>query len=131
MNTLRLITLLTALVIFGEALALTVGMVLVQRGQNPWFTPRNAVLLGLDLLLGGLLIYLAWSGSEQMVSWALIGAGLISLLAHAYRDLEYFSGTPLPFCANQPLFIVNNLKLLGLLIVTVWGVFSLTVMHLS
>jgi hypothetical protein len=121
MNTLRLITLGTALIIFGEALALTVGMVLVQRGQNPWLTPRNTMLLGLDLLLGGVLIYLALSGNEQMVSWTFIGAGLISLLAHAYRDLEYFSTQSYPFCGNQPLFIVNNFKLLGLLVITTWS----------
>jgi len=124
MNTLRLITLLTALIICGEALALTVGMVLVQRGHNPWFTAKNAIILGLDLFLGGVLVYLVWLGNDPIGSWIFTGAVLISLLTHTYRDLEYFSGQPHPFCANQPLFVVNNLKLLGLLVILVWNLWS-------
>jgi hypothetical protein len=38
-----------------------------------------------------------------------------------YREWEYLARASNPFCANAPLFVVNNLKLAGLLAVAILG----------
>jgi hypothetical protein len=43
----------------------------------------------------------------------------VALLAHGYRLWEYLAHSPNPFCANFPLFTVNNIKLLGLLLIVI------------
>jgi hypothetical protein len=42
---------------------------------------------------------------------------VISVVAHGYREWEYLVGAANPFCANAPLFVLNNLKLIGLLVI--------------
>jgi hypothetical protein len=44
-----------------------------------------------------------------------------ALLAHGYREWEYLAKARNPFLMDMPLFLVNNLKLLGLLILAVIG----------
>ena len=39
---------------------------------------------------------------------------LIAMVAHVFRDWEYFNGGQNVFLANLALFIVNNIKLVGL-----------------
>ena len=78
---LKMTTLLTGLVIAGEALA--------QRGA-------------------------AWPHAFFLVA--------LALLTHGYREWEYLARASNPFCANAPLFVVNNLKLAGLLAAAVLGV---------
>ena len=38
-----------------------------------------------------------------------------ALLVHVYRDWEYLAHSANQFCLNLPLFVVNNVKLAGLL----------------
>jgi hypothetical protein len=45
----------------------------------------------------------------------------LALLTHGYRDWEYVARASNPFCANAPLFVVNNLKLAGLLAAAILG----------
>ena len=110
---------LTGLVIAGEALALFVGMHLLGAGQPAWISPKNDLLLGLDVLAGlGLIVLTARSHStlELGLLYAIL---IVSLGIHGYREWEYVAGVAGRFCANLPLFVINNLKLAGLLAVLI------------
>jgi hypothetical protein len=39
------------------------------------------------------------------------------LLAHLWRDVEYLAHWDNPFCINLPLFVVDNVKVAGLIAV--------------
>jgi hypothetical protein len=45
----------------------------------------------------------------------------IGLVTHIFRIWEYLSGKTSSFCGNRSLFVVNNLKFIGLLLILVWG----------
>jgi hypothetical protein len=45
----------------------------------------------------------------------------LALLTHDYREWEHLARAGNPFCANAPLFVVNNLKLVGLLTTVILG----------
>jgi hypothetical protein len=118
---LRIVTVLTGLVIAGEALALLVGMRVLSGAGNPWVSPKNDAFLGLDILAGLGLILVALLDSHLFASGAFYLLALTSLLAHGTRDWECLARVENAFCANVPLFAVNNLKLLGLLVALVVG----------
>jgi len=46
----------------------------------------------------------------------------ISPVAHRYREWEYVVRADNAFCANGPLFAVNSVKLIGLLLAAVGAV---------
>lgn len=108
----KVVTVLTGLVIAGEALALVVGMHILSPGNNPWISLKNDLLLGLDLIAGTGLIVLATVSTGAYIPMV--------LFADFHRDYHTwisYMGLAQPFCANVPLFAVNSLKLLGLLVV--------------
>lgn len=72
-------------------------------------SPYQAVLVGASVHRGAALPY----AFHFLVS--------LALLTHAYREWEYLARAANPFCANRPLFVVNNLKLIGLLVAAVLG----------
>jgi hypothetical protein len=116
--------LLTGVVTAGEALALLIGMRVLSQPGNPWISAKNDLLLALDILVGLGLIWLAWRGPSALGSalfWLVTAAGLLS---HGFRDWEYLITAANRFLANGPLFVVNNLKLLGFLIVAILGLGS-------
>lgn len=119
MNSLTLFKLaaaLTGAAVAGEALALLVGMHILGEGDNPWISLKNDALIGLDILCGlGLMGVALICRDPANSTWLyLFAAG--SLLSHLYREWEYLAQASNPFCANRPLFAVNNLKLVGLIL---------------
>jgi hypothetical protein len=117
----KIVTLMTGLAIAGEALALLVGMHFLSEGHNPWISFKNDLLLVLDIVAGLGLVYLALAHRGPGWSYALYSLAGLALLTHGYREWEYLAGGGNPFCANAPLFIVNTLKLVGLVAVLVLG----------
>jgi hypothetical protein len=117
----KIITLLTGMVIAGEALALLVGMHLLSEGDNAWISVKNNLFLALDLLAGLGMIYLSLARHGAVWPYALFLLAGFAVLTHGYRDWEYLAGVTNPFCANIPLFVVNNLKIAGLLATTILG----------
>lgn len=118
----KIITLLIGLVVAGEALAPLVGMHLLSEGNNPWISVKNDLFLVLDIVSGLGLAYLALAGrgaAWPYVLYALVG---LALLTHGYREWEYLARAGNSFCANAPLFLVNNLKLVGLVAIHALGV---------
>jgi hypothetical protein len=115
----RVPTILTGLVIAGEAVALVVGVHILGPDNNPWASPKNNLLLGLDILTGlGLVILVATNRNGQPTT-AIYGLLLISIVTHGYRGWEYLIGAGNRFCDNVPLFVVNSLKLAGLVVVAI------------
>jgi hypothetical protein len=114
---LELAALITGLVMLGEAKLLFVGVRLAKLAKNPWFTPRNRILLGLDILFGFVMlafVFLSESTAVSILFWIVV---CFSFLAHGYREWEYFTQRENRFCAGIPQFIVNNIKLIGLLFI--------------
>jgi hypothetical protein len=117
----KITTLLTGLVIAGEALALLVGMHFLSEGPNPWVSFKNDLFLVLDIVAGLGLVYLALAHRGPGWPYGLFTLAGLALLTHGYREWEYLAGAGNPFCANAPLFIVNTVKLVGLVAVFVLG----------
>ena len=114
---LELAALITGLVMLGEAKVLFVGVRLAQLAKNPWFTPRNRILLGLDILFGFIMLAFVFLGQSTVVYilfWVVV---CFSFLAHGYREWEYLAQRENRFCAGPPQFVVNNIKLIGLLFI--------------
>jgi hypothetical protein len=109
----KLVLLLTSLIIAGEALGLLIGMHILSERNNPWISFKNDMLLILDIVSGIALAALALRSGNPGHFLFLSALGL-TFLTHGFRDWEYLTHQPNPFCANLPLFVFNNLKLAGL-----------------
>jgi hypothetical protein len=114
-------TLLTGAVITGEALALLVGMHVLSHGDDAWVSVKNDLFLALDIVTGLGLVYLALAPGGAAWPYAFSVLAGLALLTHGYREWEYLARASNPFCANGPLFAVNNLKLAGLLASAILG----------
>ena len=116
---LRLVVLFTSLVIIGEAFALLVGMHVLSKQGYPWVSFKNDLLLVADISTGVGLIYFAMvNGATSQLNFLYFIIAL-ALLAHGYREWEYLMNSHNKFCINFPLFVLNNVKLVGLLGTTV------------
>jgi hypothetical protein len=105
----------TGLIVFGEALALLVGMHILNRRSSPWTSLKNDIFLATDIIAGAVLVFFAFK-PENVFAPAIFWTVTVSmLLSHGYRDAEYFFDLENKFCGNIPLMIFNNVKLLGLL----------------
>jgi hypothetical protein len=106
---------LAGLIAVGEALALLIGMRLVGDRSNPWLTSRNDLFLALDIVLGAVLVVITMWWRDATASPFVIALLLVLLAAHGMRDWEVLAGVESRFCANLPLFTVNNVKIVGFL----------------
>lgn len=110
----KVLTALTGIVVAGEALALAVGMHILSPADNRWISLKNDLFLGLDVIVGLGLVLVAAVSRRVVPSVMLYALVFISLVAHGYREWEYLVRAANAFCANTPLFVLNNLKLGGL-----------------
>jgi len=114
---LKLATLITGLVMLGEAKVLFAGLRLAKLGKNPWFTVRNRIMLCSDIFFGFILLAFVFRTGSDTVSILFLIVVCFSFLAHGYREWEYLAQRENRFCASIPQFVVNNLKLIGLLLI--------------
>ncbi|MGD8780088.1 MAG: hypothetical protein PVH88_14125 [Ignavibacteria bacterium] len=110
----QIVFLITALIIFGEALALFVGMEFFSE-TKVWLNTKNNVLLLLDILVGFTFLFVFIYIKECLDSNLLILLTVVSLAAHAFREVEYFTNTENKFCFNLPLLVINSVKIIGLI----------------
>lgn len=111
------VLLLTGLLIFGEALALLIGTGFIIKPRPVWLNTKNFAFLLDDLFFGILLILLAAQVFTQTwIFWVVV---ISTFLSHALRDAEFVANFPNKFCANAGLFLLNNVKLAGLLLIVV------------
>lgn len=109
---------LTGAIMAGEAVALYSGTHLIGNSNHPWINRKNDLFLGLDVLCGAGIIAMAFIPEQEMpqaLRYSLVGAAVLS---HGYRDWEYAVNQPNAFCFNLPLFVVNNVKLIGTVTLT-------------
>ncbi len=118
---LRTVSLLTGLVIVGEAAALIVGMRFLSPQPNPWLTSRNTLLLATDLLFGSVMLYSSAAQGQSAPSALFLEAAMAALAFHGYREWESLINLPDRFCLNTPLFAVNTVKTLCLLVLCALG----------
>jgi hypothetical protein len=111
---LRGFTIVTGLVIAGEALVLAVGMHVLSPNGNPWISLKNDLLLALDVMVGLGLVVFAVANRRTFLPGLLYVSVLISVVAHGYREWEYLIRVSNAFCSNAPLFVVNSPKLVAL-----------------
>lgn len=121
MNALQVVTILVGLVVAGEAAALAIGMHIIKKSESPWISLKNDLLLAFDVVVGLVLILLAIDAENfpQPLWFPLFVA--IGLITHIFRIWEYLAGRNSTFCGNRPLFIINNIKFIGLLLILFWG----------
>lgn len=113
MSTHNIVLLLTGLLICGEAAALLIGTGLVIKPRPKWLTPKNFAFLADDLFFGTILALIAVGVlTAPWIFWLSI---VSTFLSHAWRDAEFVARFPNRFCQNSALFLINNLKLMGLL----------------
>ena len=119
LNFLKTVTLLTGAIIAGEALALLTGTYFLSN-DKAWAS-KNIVFLILDIATGLGLIYFGFvKGNIHTSALFYLFSGL-ALLTHGYREWQYFADVEYRFCFNPPLFIVNNVKLAGLVVILIHG----------
>ena len=111
------ITFLLGLIVIGEAIALLVGMHLLNKHSKPWISIKNDLLLAVDIITGAAIIYIAMVNGIMSQSNIVYLVMVFALLAHGYREWEYLINAPNKFCVNASLFAFNNIKLIGLLVV--------------
>jgi hypothetical protein len=120
----KIVAFLTGSVVAGEALVLLVGMHILSKGPNPWITFKNDLLLAIDILTGLSLVYLVLSKLDFSLSVWFWPLAILILLTHSYREWEYLAHMTNAFCANLPLFVVNTLKLCGIILAIMVGILS-------
>lgn len=125
MSALQVVTLIVGIIVAGEATALAIGIHIVKKSDSPWVSLKNDLLLALDVVVGLVLILMVF-GSEKFPPpvWFPIFVS-IGLITHIFRIWEYLSDRTSSFCGNRSLFILNNLKFVGLLLVLIWGLIIL------
>ena len=115
---LKTLALITGALVAGEALALLVGMYLLSPRPNPWISAPHTLMIALDIFCGAGLIALTLAHTGSLRGGLLLAAVLVSLAAHAYREWEYFAAPAATrFLSNAPLFVLNNVKLIGLMLI--------------
>ena len=110
-------SLVTGGLMAGEALYLLISMNFTQ-ANNPWATPKNNWLAISDLIVGLGMVYQAQNNQQLYDSSTLYLYSGLATLTHTYRECEYCNDEENKFCANLPLFVINNVKLLGSFVVT-------------
>ncbi len=115
---------LVGLLIFGEACALLVGMHFLSSRSNPWISLKNDLFLGVDIITGLGLLFCAVAAAGTAPGVAAYIFLAAAALTHGYRLWEYAAGAANRFCINLPLFVFNDIKLVGVLIVAGAAAFS-------
>jgi hypothetical protein len=112
------ITVIVCGIMIGEAIALLAGTLIIPSQTSNWLNKKNASLLILDVI-AGIMILVALPQLHYLSFEIFLLLLAIGIATHTYRTIQYYSAEQIKFCSNLPLFIVNNLKLLGLLIIAV------------
>jgi hypothetical protein len=102
-----IVSFLLGLFVTGEVLALLIGMYFLEDKSNPWISPRNFLLLGIDLVCGLILIATVWIYPAPTKSLFVMILTGITIVAHGYRYWEFLVHLPNRFCFNTPLWVVT------------------------
>jgi len=115
LKTIEIFQLLLAIVIIVEATALTIGMAIIKKNKK-WLTVRNIIILIVDLITGGILLWISINSLSNYSS-VLTEIYIAIIASHIYRLAEDFLPREVKFCFNKPLVIINYIKLFAALII--------------
>ncbi len=123
-SSLQILSLMAAMAILCEAVALAIGMHLLDPDPpSPWISRKNDGLLAFDGITGGgILVTALVGGGDPVVGavWTLMV--MLAILGHVYRQWEAGRKNTAPlFCFNGALVVMNVLKLLLLMVTLLWG----------
>lgn len=107
---------LVYLLVTGEALALIAGLLVFKKPSLKWASAANITLDLSDLLLGGYLFSLYFGLTKSSSGLEILLAMMALIATHSFRASQTLRKVINPYCFNQPLSIVNWIKLTGLLI---------------
>lgn len=108
----ELFYLITGTILFGEALALFIGIFIIQKGKVSWNTKMNRIYLIVDII-SGLSLALNYFFFENIIFNIFVLAFIVvAIILHFKRTSEYLLKKDHIFCANKALYIVNNFKLI-------------------
>ena len=108
----QLVSLLLGILIVGEAILLFIGLYLLDKTKAEWKTNFNTNTLLMDIAFGVIIVFNAFE--PMTFIWIAV---LALLITHLYREAEYFyKDKKTRFLFNPPLFILNSIKLLGLVL---------------
>jgi phosphatidylglycerophosphate synthase len=108
----QILSLVLGVIIVGEAILMFIGMYLPGKKENEWKTRFNLNTLLIDLSFGLIIIFNAFEHMPLVII-----ALLALIVTHLYRGVEYFKKTKKGrFITNVPLFAVNTIKLIGLIV---------------
>ena len=110
-------------IMIGEAFALLVGSLIIPSKTSNWLNKKNAIFLILDILVAVFILAALPSMHYFDIEIFLLLLG-IGLATHFYRTYQYYTKEQKKFCDNLPLFIVNNVKILGLLAILAATIFN-------
>jgi len=111
MNIEQILSFVLGTVIVGEAILLFVGKYLSGKKDDDWKTRFNLNTLLIDIGFGTIIIFNAFEGMPFII------IALLALsITHLYREAEYFKKEKKSrFITNASLFVVNSIKLIGLI----------------
>lgn len=106
--------LITGILLFGEVLALYVGVFIIKKGNVQWNTLENRKYLIVDAI-GGILIGFNFQFYNCLwYNYVVLGLIVLSIVLHFLRTFAFIMKNENAFCANKALFVVNNIKLVFL-----------------
>jgi len=107
----QIISFVWGMLIVGEAIALFIGIYLMGRKESEWKTRFNMNTLLIDIGFGAIIFFNAF----EKMPYIMIAVPAL-LITHAYREFEYFKKDKKSrFIFTPPLFIINTVKIIGLL----------------
>jgi hypothetical protein len=112
MNIEQIISLLLGLIIVGEGIMLLIGIYGISKNQNEWKTRFNTNTTLLDIAFGIIIIF----NAIENMPFKVVAIGVL-IITHLFREIEYFyKEKKNRFIFNLPLFIINTIKLIGLIL---------------
>ena len=106
-----ILSLVLGILIVGEAILLFIDIYLLSKKHNEWKTTFNNNTLLMDIAFGTLII----GNSFEKISIIIVGI-VVLIITHLYREIEYIKKDKKDkFIFNLPLFIINSIKLIGLI----------------
>jgi len=108
------ITVIVCGIIIGEAFALLAGTLIIPSKTSNWINWKNAILLIVDILTA-VFILISLPELHYLPLEIFLLSLAVGIATHIYRIVQYYSSEKKKFCTNLSLFIVNDIKMLGLI----------------
>jgi len=111
MNIIQIASFLLGLLIIGDAVFLFIGIYVTGKKQNDWKTGFNLNTLLMDIGFGAIILI----NASESIPYIIIAVPAL-IITHVFREVEYFKKDKKSrFLFTRQLFVVNTIKLIGLI----------------